>query len=75
MDTLKEDVKMEKQYTIEYRTFSDATIKQVKANLLAYIAEKFQDGTYSRDHYNYIKWQVMKYTNVPAESLIIESIL
>ena len=65
---------MEDKYNISYRTFGDDAIKNVKVTLLTYIVEKFQDKTYSREHYNYIKWQVMKYTSIPTDSLIIESI-
>lgn len=66
---------MEQQYTVHYRTFNNTTIQQVKVNLLTYIAEKFQNDTYSNDHYNYIKWQVMKFTNIPTGNLVIESIV
>lgn len=66
---------MENKYTINYRIDSNRTnINKIRALLFSHVVDKFNNNTYSRDDYNYIKWQVMIYTGIPTGSLIIDSI-
>jgi hypothetical protein len=60
------------QYKVGYKINGETLYANV--NLLPDIVNKFNEGKFSNDDYKYLRWELMKVTQIPSGNLNIETI-